>query len=139
MAKDTREKSVQFISKLVQLTQDGKLKWTAESPREDETVTPLKTTLEGRTLRISKYWKIVPNPDYERWASHEPFSITIYDRDREPPKTVTRSGTVLELTDDYDRVVYRLENKTGLSDLYESAAFSGSKIDDLMNVVLGKE
>jgi hypothetical protein len=37
-----------------------------------------------------------------------------------------------------DRVLFSFEGKTGISDLYESAAYSAAKVDDLIDTVLAK-
>jgi hypothetical protein len=137
------DKTVRFISKLVQLTQDRKIEWqSAASPEQG---TAFLAVVGGRRIRIYKFSKEVPNPDYASYASPtshvttSSFGTIFGSTSAVPPKTILRSGAVLEVFDDAGRAAYKFENRTGLSDLYESASYSAAKVDDLMDAVLGKE
>jgi hypothetical protein len=141
------DKTVKFISKLVKLTQDRRVDWTTSSPPRAGAETAFTTNIEGRKLRIYRYSNEVPNPDYAYFAGSTlspriaPLTTAdyLYGTQRiEPPKTILRSGIVLELIED-DRAVYTFDSVTGLSDLYEGASYSASKVGDLMDAVLGKE
>lgn len=140
------EKAVKFISKLVQLTQDKKVAWEVASSAPRDADSAFIANVEGRTLKIYRYSREIPNPDYEAYVSRQStFALTISSatlfgskEPPEPPKTVLRSGTNLEVLDG-NILAYRFSNKAGLSDLYESASYSAAKVDDLMDAVLKKK
>jgi hypothetical protein len=142
---EERDKSVRFISKLVQLTQDRKVKWEAvTAPPNSEAA--FATDIEGRKLRIFRYSERIPNPDYAAYTSpgltlgSTLTTLSILGTTKPaPPETVIRSGTILQIIDAQGRSVYKFENRTGLSDLYESASYSAAKVDELMDTILGKD
>ena len=143
-AKEDRDKSVRLISKLVQLTQDQHIKWQVGNTAPGAE-TSFVSTVEERKLRIYRYSEKITNPDYISYTS--PYNLFFGSSIKSsgllgtarpaPPETITRAGIVLEVLDEMNRPVFKFENRTGLSDLYESAAYSASKVDELIDAVLG--
>ena len=125
--REPQEKSVQFISKLVQLTQDGRIEWVPTSSPRDKERAAFVAEVEGRRLRIYSYAQEV-----EATAFVTVFGINAGSG----PRLVLRP--VLEVLDDLGRVVFSFEGRAGISDLYESAAYSASKVEDLIETVLAK-
>lgn len=117
MAEGLKDKTTQFISKLVQLTRDGKLEWEASfvTP-EDSVSTAYEATIDETRLRIYRAKRRVDTG----FTSAVAFT----------------TGVVLEVLDEMQRSLYSFEDKAGINDLYESAAYSAAKIDDLVNSVL---
>jgi hypothetical protein len=133
MAAEKPDKSVQFIAKLVQLTQDKKIEWdSVSSPRTpgDKVVrAEFVTTVDGTKLRTFETTKEVQLD----------FPATVFFTTHDAPKTRSVRVPILEVLDEQGRVTYTFESKTGLSDLYEAAAYSASKVDDLMDAILRKK
>jgi hypothetical protein len=130
MSEETPDKSVQFITKLVQLTQDGELQWTSVPvPLGSVSPSAFVALVNGKKLRIFKVQRTVMVPD---------MIGSIFGREpTTKPKAVQRA--ILEVLDDFEQVTYTFDRIAGLDDLYQSASFSASGLDDLMNSVLGKK
>jgi len=139
------DRAAKFLAKLVKLTQERKVRWDSTPAPEQGSDTAFVAEIEGRRMRLYQYSKEIPNPDYANYAASTltpaitTFTILSSTPRVEPPRTVVRSGTVLELFDDSGRSAYKFENRPGLRDLYESAAYSAAKVDDLIDSVLGKD
>jgi hypothetical protein len=133
MASDMADKPVQFIVKLVQLTQDGKLRWkSARSPEQDRAKTgpgAFVAEIDGRRLRLYKA---------KREIVYNPLSGFIFSPPEEPRTRIIQIS-VLEVLDEFDQAAYSFEDMTGLNDLYEAAAYSASKVADLMDAVLARD
>jgi hypothetical protein len=120
------DKSVQFISKLVQLTQEKSITWepTALPGSDDSSLNAVayKTEVDGKELRLYRARRELSELD--------PFGI-LYGGDEKK-----RVVSILEVLDEFGRAVYAFQDRAGLDDLYESASYSASKVDDLMDSVL---
>jgi hypothetical protein len=126
VAVEKADKSVQFIAKLVQLTQENELRWDAVPNPADipgkaasAAFTALIDGTRLRTYKISRELRLDPN-------------TALFGR----VKPTVVQAPVLEILDDFDQVSYTFDGITGLTDLYESASFSASKVGDLMDSVL---
>ncbi len=128
------ELSVQFISKLVQLTTEGELEWrlgtvnALTSP--DSRTSSYETDIDGQRLRIYRVTR--PMTDVSSGGYLGPSG---------PSGPTTRGVVVpaLDIMDDFGRVKYTFEGIAGLRDLYEAASFSSSKVRDLMELVLRRK
>jgi hypothetical protein len=137
MPRESNDRAVQFISKLVQLTQDRKLDWESRPSPKSKEQAAFFCEVAGKKLRLYRFSEQVPNPEYDIYTAAYPSTfITLGSRPPEPSRTKLIHGTVLEVLDESGRASYTFENKTGLSDLYESAAYSASKVDQLIDSVL---
>lgn len=127
MAAEKPDKAVQFVAKLVQLTQDNELRWeSAPNPKEgtDRSASAAFTTqIDGSRLRTYKV-----NREVRR---ESPFTTG--------GRPTTIRVVLLEVLDDFDQVTYTFSGITGLTDLYESASFSASKVNELMDSVLRRK
>jgi hypothetical protein len=141
MTEQPRDKAVRFIAQLVRLTKDKKIDWEAISLTDASTGTAYSTHVDDRQLRLFRYSRERPNPEYAAYIN--PLSITSSTTSSisslifrgEPPKTIWQHGVALDVIDDFGRPSYRFDNTTGLADLYEAASYSASKVDDLMDRV----
>ena len=124
-ALDKTSRAAQFITKLLQLTQEKKIDWRASSSPRDDGRTAFEADVEGKTLRLYRYQKEVE----EHGDTGSLFGAS--------PKRRTRMGevTCLEIVD-FGLVTYTFEGLSGLSDLYDSAAYSASNVDALINAIL---
>jgi hypothetical protein len=59
-----------------------------------------------------------------------------YFTGRASPKTRFIHVAILEVLDDFGQASYSFDRTTGLDDLYDSAAFSASKVGELMDSIL---
>lgn len=110
MAKKTEDKTVSFISKLVQLTEEGSVKWWAVGSQSQDSEAAFETNVEGKTLRIYRYSKVSPNPEYATYTSGS-VSVTSFSifpsHNLPPPKTIIKNEAVMEVVDLSGRAVYR--------------------------------
>lgn len=127
-------KPVRFISRLVQLTQEGKIDWQIVDTQAGGPI--LSTAINDRGLRLFKYSETVSNPDYARHVAMYGGISTIVFHRPVPPETIHIAGIALEILDDKGRPAYKFDDTTGLQDLYESASFRAARVDDLMDSVL---
>lgn len=144
MTDQSRDKTVRFVSQLVRLTQEGKLDWDTEGYSEATSGTAYVTSIEDRTLRLFRYSKEIPNPQYADYVNPALSTTGLINRSTaislnifrgEPPKTIWHRGIVLDII--YSgRSAYRFENTAGLSDLYEVASYAAAKVEELMDKVL---
>lgn len=135
-----QDKTVRFISKLVELTQKRAIEWQVSDLNEDKSMPRFESEVEGRVISVYRYSREMPNPDYSTYQSRASSSLGIVLSSRpEPPRTIVREGTSLDVLDDHGNVAYSFKNVTGLSDLIEAASFSASKVDILMDAVLSKK
>jgi hypothetical protein len=118
-ALDRITRAAQFVTKLLQLTQEKRIEWRPlPSPRDDGR-TAFEAEIEGKHLRLYRYQK-----EADPWLTF-------------PLKGRTAEVTCLELLEG-DLVTYTFEGTSGLRDLYESAAYATSDVESLMDAVLEK-
>lgn len=122
-------KTVQFISKLVQLTQDRKINWDVAGKQGESAA--FTATVEGRKIRIFRHTEQRPLEVGTTGTGLGGLLGVI------PRQTIRKVG--LEVLDEAGRTAYSFEDVTGLSDLYESASFSASKVAELMDSVLARK
>jgi hypothetical protein len=125
MAAPTQDKSIQFISKLVQLTQERGLEWQPARAPSTAHGAAFTTAIDGRKLRIYKVERTI--------LTFRGLLNTLSE-----PKERVELTPILEILDEYEQSTYSFENRTGLDDLYEAVSSSASKIADLMESVLQK-
>jgi hypothetical protein len=131
MPTDTPDRSVQFVAKLVQLTQERKVRWEpVRAPREESAKavgSAFTTSIDGRSLRI-----------YKTERETVTFVGFLGSFGEEPRRRII-STPILEVLDDFHQAAYSFERLTGLDDLYDAASYSASRVDDLMESVLRHE
>jgi len=125
---DSTDRSVQFIAKLVQLTQDRKMRWQSipHPNPESSGSAAYSASIEGKELRIYKTKR-------EVLVGLDAIARAL---GREEKRRVTQAVTILEILDDFGQAAFTFDHITGLNDLYQSAAYSASRVDDLMDAVL---
>lgn len=123
---EKQDRTVEFISRLVQMTQDGEIKWVIGQDLLDSMGSVFYATVNKRNLRL--FQVVREELVADAWA---PFS-------KGQPEKRRVKRTQLELLDDNERPSFVFEKVAGLSDLYDGAAFSASGVADLMNSVLKK-
>ena len=126
------DKSVQFIAKLVQLTQDKRLRWeSAPRPNQSEeapSAAAFTASIEGKNLRLYKVKREVV-ADF----------LSGMFGPRDAPRRRIIWTAILEILDEFGQATFTFERTTGLNDLYESASYSASRVDDLMDSVLRRK
>jgi len=124
-ATTSKDKAVQFIAKLLRLTQAGAIEWSVgPSPRDTDEIA-FTASIEERMVRLYQF-----DEEVMAWDDAD-----IIFRPN-TGKRIIRSTALEVLTDGY--VAYTFKNQAGLSDLYESVAYAASKVEDLMDAVLAK-
>lgn len=132
MAADPKDKSVQFIAKLVQLTQDKRVRWEPiPYPGSDSNQgAAYSTAVEGKQLRLYRAMREV--------IVNDVIASAIFGGAPEQRKRSTQVA-ILEVLDDFGQATFTFDRTTGLNDLYESAAYSASRVDDLMDAILRRK
>jgi hypothetical protein len=121
---DKTSRAAQFITNLLQLTQEKKIDWAASLSPRDDGRTAFVADVEGKTLRLYRYQQQV-----------DEFADTGMLFPARRSRTIDL--TCLEVVDS-GLVTYTFEGLSGLSDLYDSAAYSGSNVDALIDAILEK-
>lgn len=134
------DRTVQFISKLVQLTQDKKLEWQALPSSSSGGV--FLAEVDDRQLRLYKYSEQVPVPagpssnvianTFSSIAKSTGFAYST-------PTMMTKSGVRLAVSGKDGVGLYTFDDIAGLSDLYESASYSAAQVDELIDFILKKD
>jgi hypothetical protein len=126
----SKDKAVQFIAKLLRLTQTGAIEWSVGPSPHDTDEIAFTASIEERMVRLYQFNEEVRTvttwDDADTMLSIRPNS----------EKRITRSTALDVLSDGY--VAYTFKNQAGLSDLYDSVAYAASKVEDLMDAVLAK-
>lgn len=119
MAEDTN-KSVRFIAKLLELTQDNRLSWKI-GPEGT-----YSAKLEDKLLKIYETRrKIMPDP--------VPKGVISWSR-----SPVIKNVIVLELLNSDETRAFKFEAIAGMRDLLQAVSFSASKVDEFIDKVLSK-
>src|SRR5687768_8733593 len=125
---EERDKWVDAIAKMIELTQNKRLVWTVGSPSQGvsgQAITPpYYTTYRGRHLRLQRIK--VPDP-----ASRD--MLGRRDRERE------RAQTVMEFVDDYDNSLWRFPDVTPLRDLLATVQYQVANVSDFLDDILSEE
>ena len=122
------DKIARFISKLIELTQNSTLAWTVAGGPGN---TVLTTSLNEYTLRLSRErTQRVQAGGSGGLLGGLTFGTTI------SPQWVPYTAYKLEFLDELDRVVYSIDDRSGLSDLFESASFEASGVGELMESLI---
>jgi len=129
MANTATDKSVKFLAKLLELTQEKKLVWKAESSPRGTTAFECRLENGTRSLRLYRYIEDVEVYDPQPYSRIQDMLTPKAPRIRKVEKTV------LEVLDG-SLVTFTFEGMSGLRDLYDSVSFSASKVDELMDSVL---
>lgn len=129
-AVDRTDRAAQFITKLLQLTQEKKIEWRPSSSPRDDGRTAFLADVEGKTLRLYRYQKQAETYDTGDTGS-------LFGASSSKRRTRMAEVTCLEVMD-LGLVTYTFEGLSGLSDLYDSAAFSASNVDALIDAILEK-
>ncbi len=128
-----KDVAVKFVSKLVQLTQEGKLNWRGTAaPVRFKNVPPsaaFLTEIDGKSLRIYKTRN-------ERTVLSGGGLLGTLGTLEPQTKTVVTMDPVLEVLDKYQQTAYAFEETAGLDDLYEAAAFASADVNELIDSVL---
>ena len=119
---DKTSRAAQFITKLLQLTQEKKIDWAASPSPRDDGRTAFIADVEGKTLRL-----------YQHQLQVDEFSDTGFLFPTRKGRTI--DVTCLEILD-FGLVTYTFEGLSGLSDLYDSAAYSASNVEALIDAIL---
>ncbi|WP_458424953.1 hypothetical protein [Methylorubrum extorquens] len=112
-------KSVRFIAKLLELTQDGHLSWEIGA---EESFT---TNLEGRILKIHQVRRRADPAGSGKNATRTWLGTPAF-----------KNVVALELLNEEGKVTFKFENVAGMRDLWQAVNFSASKVDDFIDKVL---
>lgn len=127
MSDNKKDKAVQFVAKLLRLTNAGSIKWTPMPSPRGSNQTAFKAIIDEKTLRLYRY-------EYEGYSFSSSYAQTYRSIVADPEKR-TFSAIALEImTDGY--VTYTFKDTSGLSDLLESASYKAAGADEFIDQVL---
>jgi hypothetical protein len=132
------DRLVQFVARLVQLTKEGHLEWRAVPQTEKHGVgEAFRADVEGKTLQIRRFEYEANNPEYDSWRLFgRSIGKALGGSDEPPPKTIIRSGVDMAVVGSRGQAIYKFPPVTGLTDLYDSAAYAAAGVDKLISSVL---
>lgn len=134
------DKLLDAIAKLIELTQDGKLRWSAlpsslidalkETPY-DRIAVAFQANYKDRYLRLYKRnYKVAYNP----FSTVAIVQAAYYDKEDSWYSTV-----VLQLTTSDDLVLWSFPFETALWDLYRAVEYQVSKVKDFLDDLLSEQ
>ncbi len=138
MASEKKNKWIDAVGKLLQLTQQGSLKWKPikppaylnSAPNDSRVDVVYDTDYKDRVLRLyEKRYKIQkPNPVFA--------TISVFADEREYP--YWSSKTVLELLDENELSPWAFPNSQVLDDLLDAVRYQVSGVKDFLNEILAE-
>lgn len=138
---EDQEKSVEAVSKLIELTQNNEVEWNA---RYDQEVIPddagpdlvYITKFRGRLLRLYKESTVVDNPNAADLFS----GSTIIDQLVKGPSGAGRvERIVLEIIDQVGNALWQFPQTDALKDLYEAVQYQTGGVDEFLDELRGLE
>jgi len=142
MASD-KDRFIALVAKLIELTQDGKLKWLARKPRtslshdaEMAVDVVYVADYEGKTLglyQVRHKWEAPASGSLSAVLSVNPFSMYGIDT----PKYSW--NTVLEFIDSSGNCLWTFPEVSGLSDLFKAVQYQVAGVKKFLDDVLGPE
>ena len=132
--KKSKNRWVDAITSMIELTQDGMLRWTVVSNAsthygDEERITPVfQTTYNDKALRLYK----VRRPTNYSNALIGLYSIS----GTEPPRWITR--VVLEFVDSEGRALWTFPEVEALSDLLTSVQYQVTGVSDFLDTIINE-
>lgn len=131
------DKNLEAMSKLLLLTQKGKIEWRSVDPKTVQGVGPediisssFVCTYQDKLLRVyRRKYKAAPRP-----ASF----AALFGNDLKRPEMRWYNEPVLELISQEGHSVWQFPKETILNDLLEAIRYKASGADDLINSLLGE-
>ena len=137
MAEEKKNKWIDAVGKLLQITQQGTLKWDPAKPpaylsseaRDSRVDVVYETEYKDRTLRLyeKRYQVQKPNPLFS--------ATSVFDQREYPYWT---SKTVLELLDENELSPWAFPNSQVLDDLLDAVRYQVSGVRDFLNDILAE-
>jgi hypothetical protein len=144
----TEEQGIKAVTKLIELTQTGRLKWERSSntigvaTTEDYKVEVVfLTEYDGHKLRLYRAReRVVPSsinplmpPQWSTWSTYQ---ATVYPFASQPKDPYWTVDTVLEIIDDERLSMLKFPPVSGIRDLYREVAEKTSRVEDLLDRLL---
>jgi hypothetical protein len=130
----SRNRWVDAISSMIELTQDGKLRWTVVPDAskvydgKEITTSVFETTYSDRALRL--YEVRVP-------SNFSPIERSLYSvRGEEPP--MWYKEVILEFVDTEGRTLWTFPQVDALSDLLTSVQYQVAGVNDFLDTLIGE-
>jgi hypothetical protein len=133
-----KEKTIKFVAKLLELTQDGAVTWTVIEPRQSLKTHPdfpvdllYVTTHKDKRLGLYQQRRgyvtlrdaLFSSSGYSGFESKNP----------------SRVGTFLEMIDDQGNCLWSFSEVNGLQDLYDAVQYQVAGVKGYLDAVLGDE
>ena len=130
MVAENKSKLVKLVAKMLEMTQEGELKWSLDKtsvsdPSQTKTIGVIfKSSYNGKNLKIYKreYDNTEENHMYGGIYASGQSSYTI--------------SIVLGFFDDDGNLIWRFPHTTGISDLYTAVSYQVADIDNFSNDLL---
>lgn len=146
MASEKKNKWIDAGGKLLQLTQQGSLKWQPVKPpaylnrevNDSRVDVVYETKYKERTLRLyEKRWKVQKPLQYSMNPAlvYSPTATSIFDQKEYP---YWSSETVLELMDKYEMSPWAFPSSHVLDDLLDAVRYQVSGVKDFINEILAE-
>ncbi len=136
-----KDKLIQFVIKLIELTQDGKINWYARSDSSISSFVPSPSPVyETSTKYGDKHFRLY----YKRanvviGTSSPPSGAGFKSILGKQEQDIYPSGICLEIIDDAGNNLWTFPEVSGLSDLYEAVRYRVAGVKSIIDSVLGEK
>lgn len=138
---EKKDEVLEAIARLIQLTQEGTLKWSAASPWGElrsmdgfEVTFVFTSDYKSRKLRLFGFHRRVEDPG--------PFGISTSTSailfGKQPTYPYWEDGVTLELTDTEGRSLWRFPSHSAIFDLLSAVRYQAAGVREFLNEVLQK-
>ena len=134
---DKKDRFVEAVAKLIELTQDGTIEWeSAELHREDIKVESVFTAIyKDKLLRICKYRYKPKTPD-PRFTISGSTTTMFYGREETPS---WETSITLEFIDGYGLRLWKFPYTNALYDLLSAIQYSVAGVDEFLDELINDE
>lgn len=134
-----KDKVIEFVAKLIQLTQDAKINWVVMEPRANlkrhpEFPVDLVYTTIYKEKRLGLYQQRAEYYTFGAMLSRS-FGTSGYSG----YSPTTRLGTILEMIDDGGNCLWTFQEVSGLNDLYSAVQYQVAGVKGYLDSVLGTD
>ena len=126
-----KNKWVEAVAKLIQLTQQGELKWTIDEPPVSFSKRPnARVEIVFVAKHGEKNLRLYEKRFQEEFIDFDEFEM------RAVPKTEWRKAVVLEFTDDFGNSLWSFPSVEALNDLMSAVQYQVAGVKDFLTELL---
>lgn len=132
---ENKDKFVRLIAKLLELTQEQKIKW--RTVKNTQNSDPSMTKIIGAIFETDYKFKKLRIYKRERNNTDDNRNYISFIAQFEKPSYT--DTIILGFTDEQGNIVWSFPQVSGVRDLYEAVAYQVAEVDDFINDILKDE